>query len=131
MNRPRLAHAARRAALGGAAVSAALLVAACSGSSAASSNSSLSGTSTGASVATPYGNVQVKVTITSGKITDVVAVTYPTGHESDQINAQAIPILRLEALTAQGAKVNTVSGATWTSQGYTTSLQSALDQAGF
>jgi uncharacterized protein with FMN-binding domain len=131
MDRLKVGHAARSAVLGGAAVSAALLVAACSSTGSGSSNSSLSGTWTGTSVATPYGNVQVKVTIASGKITDVVALTYPNGHESDQINAQAIPALRQEALTAQSAKINTVSGATWTSQGYAQSLQSALDQAGF
>lgn len=124
---------ARTTAIGGAAAAAALLAGACSGSStgAGSSNSSLAGTWTGSVVSTPYGNVQVKVVISGGKITDVVALQYPNGHESDQINAAAIPTLRSEVLKAQSAKVNTVSGATWTTQGYTQSLQSALDQAGF
>ena len=71
----------------------------------------------------------MQVTITAGKITDVTALQTPTGGKSDRINAQAVPILQSEALTAQSAQIDSVSGATYTSTSYKISLQSALDQA--
>jgi len=74
--------------------------------------------------------VQVTVTVTDGKITDVAVPVYPSGNGKDQeINAYALPILRQETLSAQNANVDTVSGATVTSDGYLQSLQSALDAA--
>ncbi|MFD4524682.1 FMN-binding protein [Streptomyces sp. NPDC058470] len=89
------------------------------------------GTLTGTTVQTRYGPVQVRVTLKSGKITDVTAVTYPQDNPRDQqINSYAIPQLKREALAAQSANVDTVSGATYTSDGYRQSLQSALDSAG-
>ena len=91
---------------------------------------SQSGTFQGQAYDTPYGPVQVQITVSNGKITDVTALQNPTGRQSNQINAYAIPILRQEALQAQNANINFISGATWTSQGYTQSLQSAIDQAG-
>ncbi|MFK0283536.1 FMN-binding protein [Streptomyces sp. NPDC090499] len=97
------------------------------------SGSSSSGTRTvtGDTVQTRWGPVQVKVTIKSGRITDVTAVQYPTDNPRDQeINQYALPQLRSEALAAQSASIDTVSGATYTSQGYQQSLQSALDSAG-
>jgi uncharacterized protein with FMN-binding domain len=88
------------------------------------------GSYTGSTVNTKWGPVQVQVTISGGKITDVAALQYPNDRgKSVAINAQALPILQSEALTAQSASINTVSGATYTSDGYTQSLQSALDLA--
>ncbi|MFI1921144.1 FMN-binding protein [Streptomyces sp. NPDC020377] len=85
---------------------------------------------TGDSVQTRWGPVQVRVTLKGGRLTNVTAVTYPQENPRDQqINAYAIPQLTREALTAQSADIDTVSGATYTSDGYRRSLQSALDSA--
>jgi uncharacterized protein with FMN-binding domain len=83
-------------------------------------------------VSTRFGDVQVEVVISNDTISDVVA-THLTddGQRSVQISNRAAPVLRQEVLDAQSASVNTVSGATYTSDGYLQSLQSALDQAGF
>lgn len=90
------------------------------------------GTYTGQSVGTRFGNVQVSVTISGGTITDVTAVHLTDSDgRSVQISNQAAPILRQEVLASQSANVGNVSGATYTSQAYLSSLQSALDQAGF
>ncbi len=70
------------------------------------------------------------VTIASGKVTDVQAVELPSGGRSGQISLYASPILASEALTAQSASIDVVSGATYTSEAYAQSLQAALDQAG-
>jgi uncharacterized protein with FMN-binding domain len=87
-------------------------------------------TVTGAAANTIYGPVQVQITVKSGRVTASTAVTYPQGTPRDaQINAFAIPELNREAVSAGSAKIDMVSGATYTSQGYVTSLQSALDQA--
>ena len=87
-------------------------------------------TVTGDSVQTRWGPVQVRITLKSGKLTEVTAVTYPQENPRDQeINSYAIPRLRSEALQAQSADIDTVSGATYTSDGYRQSLQSALDSA--
>ena len=88
-------------------------------------------TVTGAAWPTIYGPVQVKITVKSGKLSAVTAVEYPTGTPRDyQINTFAIPQLNAEALAAGSAKIDTVSGATYTSGGYVGSLQNALDKAG-
>ena len=88
-------------------------------------------TVTGDTVQTRWGPVQVRITVKDGKLTEVTAVTYPTDNPRDQeINSYAIPQLRTEALQAQSAEIDTVSGATYTSDGYRQSLQSALDSAG-
>ena len=88
-------------------------------------------TFTGAAWPTVYGPVQVRVTVKAGKLTAVTAVEYPTATPRDnQINSYAIPELNSEALAAGSAKIDTVSGATYTSRGYAGSLQSALDKAG-
>jgi uncharacterized protein with FMN-binding domain len=90
----------------------------------------LTATVTGASWPTVYGPVQVRVTVRGGRVTAADAVVYPVGTPRDvQINAFAIPRLNAEAVTADGARVDAVSGATYTSQGYSGSLQSALDRA--
>jgi uncharacterized protein with FMN-binding domain len=88
-------------------------------------------TVTGETAQTRWGPVQVKITVTNGKITDVTAVQSPSDNPRDQeINSYALPQLKSEALAAQSAKIDTVSGATYTSDGYRQSLQSALDSAG-
>ena len=100
-------------------------------SSAAGSGAS-SGQFAGTAVQTPYGTVQVQVTISGGKIADVTALQLPGGNRrSTQIAQYAAPQLRSEVLTAQSANVDTVSGATYTSQGYIASLQAALAAAKF
>ena len=85
----------------------------------------------GAAWPTIYGPVQVRVTVSAGKLTAVTATEYPTETPRDyQINSFAIPELNSEALAAGSAKIDSVSGATYTSGGYIGSLQSALDKAG-
>ncbi len=86
------------------------------------------GTFPGTAVTERYGTVKVTIVVSGGRITDVTA-TYPTGEDSGDINARAIPRLRQEALTAQSASIATVSGATYTSNAYRTSLQAAIDTA--
>jgi uncharacterized protein with FMN-binding domain len=74
--------------------------------------------------------VQVQITVTGGKITQVSALQTPTAdHRSVSINARATPTLASEALTAQSANIDSVSGATYTSDSYKISLQSAIDLA--
>jgi len=87
------------------------------------------GTFTGAVVQDPYGPVQVQVTLASGRITEVKALQLPTQGRSGFISQSVEPILKGEAISAQSARIDTVSGATYTSQAYAQSLQSALDQA--
>jgi uncharacterized protein with FMN-binding domain len=101
-------------------------------SNSGSSASGTDGTFTGAVEQTPYGDVQVSVTIGGGKITEVQALKLTDfGGRSVQISNYAAPMLRSEVLSAQSAKVNSISGATYTSEGYLTSLQAALDSAHF
>ncbi|MET9117791.1 FMN-binding protein [Streptomyces longwoodensis] len=87
-------------------------------------------TVTGAVAQTQYGPVQVRVTVSGGRITAAEAVQAPKGGESDQKTALAVPRLNREAVAAGSADIDSVSGATYTSEGYKKSLQSALDQAG-
>jgi uncharacterized protein with FMN-binding domain len=84
---------------------------------------------TGAIVSSRYGNTEVQVTIANGQITAVTALQLPSGGRSGQISSYVEPILSSEVLTAQSANIDIVSGATYTSQAYAKSLQSALDQA--
>ncbi|MFJ4618742.1 FMN-binding protein [Streptomyces sp. NPDC088812] len=110
----------------------AVAVPAAAAPSGGTSGSTAGGTTvTGDSVQTRWGPVQVRVTLENGKLTDVTAVVWPTDNPRDQeINSYALPRLRTEALQAQSADIDTVSGATYTSDGYRRSLQSALDSAG-
>jgi FMN-binding domain len=86
-------------------------------------------TVTGKAWPTIYGPVQVRITVAGGRITAASAVEYPANTPRDQqINAFAIPQLNREAVAAGSAKIDAVSGATYTSGGYVGSLQSALDQ---
>lgn len=83
------------------------------------------GTYTGKSTSTEWGDVQVKITVASGKITQITVLKYPTGGKSDEINSRSLPTYKQEALAAQSANINQVSGATETYKGFTGSLQSA------
>lgn len=89
------------------------------------------GTYTGYAYDTPYGAMQVEVVISGGSIADVYWVQLPQDQRSLRINDQAAPILVAEALEAQSASVDSVSGASFTSEGFRQSLQSALDEAGY
>ncbi|MFJ4370196.1 FMN-binding protein [Streptomyces chartreusis] len=88
-----------------------------------------SGTVTGEAARTQYGAVQVRLTVSNGKITRAEAVQAPKGGQSDQITANAVPKLNQAVVAAQGADIDAVSGATYTSAGYKESLQSAIDKA--
>jgi uncharacterized protein with FMN-binding domain len=96
---------------------------------AASSTKSINGTFTGPSVFVNYGNVQVKITVVNGRITDAVAVVAPSGR-NDRWTNMAVPILKQQTLAAQSANIQGASGASYTSYGWYTSLQGALAQAG-
>ncbi|MEA2459537.1 MAG: hypothetical protein QOC95_2509 [Thermoleophilaceae bacterium] len=100
----------------------------------ASRTSATSGTktATGAVAQNQYGNVQVKVTVANGKIKQVTAIQLPQSDpKSAEISQYAAPQLQSEVLAAQSSKIDGVSGASYTSQSYDTSLQSALDQLGY
>lgn len=98
--------------------------------SAAPAGAIADGTQTGPAVNTRYGPVQVQVTIANGKVIDVTALELPFDRSrSAAISQYAEPILRSEALQAQNAQIDLVSGATYTSDAYAQSLQAALDQA--
>ena len=93
------------------------------------SRSTYSGQLTGSAINMPFGTVQVQVSFQNGKITDVVTLQAPNDNRhSADITSYSTPQLRSEALSAQSAQINTVSGATYTSEAYIQSLQSALDQ---
>lgn len=101
-------------------------------STSSSSGKYKDGTYKGSSVSTQWGNVQVKVTISGGKITDVTMVhsTSEDGEgRSQAIDNQAEPVYISETKKAQSADIQAISGATVTYEGYTQSLQSALDKA--
>jgi uncharacterized protein with FMN-binding domain len=87
-------------------------------------------TVTGAVANTQYGPMQVQVTLVGQRITKVAVVQQTNvGAMSEQIDSAAIPQLTSETLTAQSARIDAVSGASYTSAGYIQSLQSALDKA--
>jgi len=95
------------------------------------SGSGTATTVTGSTASTRWGDVQVSITVTDGKITSVDVPEYLTANGKDrEINSYALPVLTQETLSAQSADIDMVSGATVTSQGYVQSLQSALDKAG-
>jgi uncharacterized protein with FMN-binding domain len=94
------------------------------------SSGSAARTYQGSVAQTRWGPVQVRITVANGKITNVTVPTYPNGNHRDQeINSYALPILTQETMSAQSANIDTVSGATVTSDGYIESLQAALDVA--
>lgn len=87
------------------------------------------GTWTGPTEFTRWGNVQVRVTVSGGQIVGVDALQIPSERRSASINGRAVPILEAEAIAEQGANLDIVSGATYTSRTYAASLQAALDAA--
>ena len=90
----------------------------------------VTGTFVGSTVQTRFGPMQVEIVVANGKITNVKALQLTNqGGRSVQISNYAAPILRKEVLAAQSANVSSVGGATYTSDGYLQSLQSALDKA--
>ena len=102
-----------------------------SGGSSGGAASTTARTFTGAVDNTSYGPMQVAITVAGKTITKVTVVQQTnTGSQSSSIDAMALPKLTSEALTAQSAKIDAVSGASYTSAGYIKSLQSAIDQAG-
>ena len=102
------------------------------GSTGSSKTTSTAATYDGTAVQTRFGTVQVRVTIQGGKITEVTALHLTDAErKSAQIRSRAAPVLRSEVLQAQSADVQTVGGATVTSDAYLTSLQAALDAAHF
>jgi len=84
-----------------------------------------SGTFTGATENTQYGPMEVQITVAAGKITGATELQQP----DDSIASNAVNQLNSEAVAAQSASIQAVSGATYTSGGYIQSLQSAIDQA--
>ncbi len=101
------------------------------GTQPSTSTSTSSQTVEGDSISTRYGDVQVRIVVSGGQLVDVQAVQLPSDRaRSESISSDAGPQLRNEALRAHSARIDTVSGATYTSDGYAQSLQSALDHAG-
>jgi uncharacterized protein with FMN-binding domain len=96
---------------------------------AAPATKGVSGSFTGDSVDVRYGFVQVKITVENGKITDAQAVVAPSGR-NDRYTQLSVPVLRQRTLAAQSANISGVSGASFTSYGWYTSLASALAKAG-
>lgn len=88
------------------------------------------GTYTGTSTSTRWGDVQVQITISDGKLTKINVLSSPDSEQkSIEINEQALPTYKSEAITAQSSKIQQISGATETYKGFTGSLQNALNQA--
>jgi uncharacterized protein with FMN-binding domain len=87
------------------------------------------GTYTGDPVTTRYGTIQVKITVQNGKITDAQAVQAPSG-SSERYTQLSVSKLREQTITAQSANIQGVSGASFTSYGWYTSLVSAVAKAG-
>ena len=89
------------------------------------------GTYTGTSTSTRWGNVQVQITIANGQLTKITVLSSPNSEQkSIEINKQALPTYKSEAIKAQSASIQQISGATETYKGFTESLQNALNQAG-
>lgn len=98
----------------------------------AAPNAAISGTYKGSSVSTRFGSVQVQVTIAKGVITEITPLQLTDRDQrSVFISSRAAPVLRSEVLAAQSANVQTIGGATYTCEGYLSSLQAALDSAHF
>jgi len=84
----------------------------------------------GTSADTQYGPVQVQLHVRGGRIVSATAIDYPQGSGFDrQINSYAIPLLQQETVAVQSARIDSISGATYTSDGYQRSLQAAIDAA--
>lgn len=96
---------------------------------AAPTTSNVNGTFTGDAINVGYGIVQVKITVSNGKITDAQAVQAPSGR-NDRFTQMSVPLLRQKTLAAQSSQITGVSGASYTSYGWYKSLVSALTKAG-
>ena len=95
-----------------------------------STPAALSGTFTGSDFPNRFGDVAVRVVISNGHITDVQALQLPSDRaRSAYISQVAGPMLRSEVLQAQSANIDVISGATYTSQSYAQSVESALQKA--
>jgi len=124
---PALARRAARPALPGLVLTA---PASPAGKPGGTAGSATTRTVTGAVANTQYGPMQVQLTLVGQRITKVTVVQQTNvGARSEQIDSAAIPQLTSETLTAQSARIDAVSGASYTSAGYIQSLQSALDKA--
>lgn len=100
------------------------------GSTNSTTGSYTDGTYTGSVADAYYGNVQIRATISGGKLTGVTFLQYPHTHATSvYINRQAMPYLQQEAIKSQSANVNIISGATYTSQAFIESLGTALSHA--
>jgi uncharacterized protein with FMN-binding domain len=96
----------------------------------APTKAAVSGTFPGGTAQTDFGPVQVEIVVADNRITDVKALQLTNmGGRSVEISNYAAPLLRTEALSAQSANIQSISGATYTSMGYQQSLQSAIDAA--
>ena len=103
-----------------------------SGSSSSGSSTSATwadGTWTGDAISEPWGKFQVAVVISNGTISSISVVRSPSDRHSSSINSQAVPMLTQSVMASGGMSIDMVSGATWTSESYSESLQSALDAA--
>lgn len=98
-------------------------------SAAATSSGSINGKFTGDSVDIRYGFLQVQITVTNGKITDAQAVKTPDAR-NDRYTNKAVPVLRAQTVAVNGNNLDNVSGASYTSYGWYTSLTSAMVKAG-
>ncbi|MBT1175670.1 FMN-binding protein [Bifidobacterium sp. LC6] len=87
------------------------------------------GTYTGVATQNQYGEVQLQITVESGKITTISTIKAPSTGRSQQVNAQAIPALTERAIAAQSSEIQFVSGATETSTAFVNSLQDAINQS--
>jgi len=90
---------------------------------------SASGTFTGPVVNVNYGNVQVEITVSNGKITDARALQAPSGR-NDRYTNYALPLLKQQTLAAQSTNIQGASGASYTTYGWRKSLQGAMAKAG-
>jgi uncharacterized protein with FMN-binding domain len=98
-------------------------------STAATSGGSINGKFTGDSVDIKYGFLQVQITVTNGKITDAQAIKTPDAR-NDRYTNKAVPVLRAQTIAVNGNNLDNVSGASYTSFGWYTSLTSAMVKAG-
>lgn len=99
------------------------------GGSTTTSGAYRDGTYKGKASSNPYESITVAVTISGSRIADATATVNGGNFFSKSITSQAVQQLKGDVISAQSAKVSTVSGATYSSMSYLTSLQSALDQA--
>jgi uncharacterized protein with FMN-binding domain len=100
-----------------------------SGSPSTSAGQYKDGTYTGIVADAFYGKLQAVAVIQNGALTDITFPQYPTNGHSGRVSSQALPVLKQEAIAAQSANINVVSGATQDSQAFQQSLASALAQA--